>query len=976
MKRVLSLLLVLFCYSKVSAQFEYDIRYYGEESGFYDTDEISDIQVDSEGYVWIVSFSGITRYNGTTFSSIQVNHIDHNSFFKFVDRIDNEPYVVDLEGRVYLVRNDSIHAIKENKLIQRLNLSKTIPNILMDENDTIHLSFNQYGSSYTKLYGEFIQKPLLRQSEKFNGTVYLPLNNKGFVFNTRDSIYKDLSHNLNFYILNDQFQIIAKHEIKRGKDLFRHKPLIANSIVNESYKLLSTGRGELLEFNNSKIISSYQYEGIVSIFFDNSNGVWISTFNDGISYYENFENSKKSTKKLFGGQPVIAFVQDIDNNVWIYSKEFGLATINVAYLIQKNKRGENIDVFNISDSKLYYSKNKGELVIEDLYSNQREFINIPELEKSNNEDPEIFGIELKHNNLWLSKRKGVYSLDQSTWKSYDINQLVNRPMYGSRYSFGKTIPKQTGVVVGFKYKTFFELDISNNNFFYYDFSAEIKSVLKQNDTTWLGTSEGLHKCIDFSKNNKISKSYLKEKSINQIEHFDNNLFISTVNNGVFIINNDTIKEISYGGYKLKNAHFGVSGDEIWVFTSLGTFKTLKDSISGIYVEAYEPIDLRSFKDLQIDSTLLIVLNGKGIVKYKLKDIQKKPLKEVAFYFKSVKINELECKADSIFDLKHSENFIEFNYEAISFLIDKVGFRFRLKGLDNKWSNSFENFARYTSLPPGNYTFELQARTGSKPWSDSKIIHINVAKPYWQELWFLTAIAIILTLLIYWFVKSRIKASKRNDELIINNMKAEQRALRAQIDPHFIFNIISSAQYFIVSNNNIKANEFLNMFSSVLRSNLELAGMNTITLKQEIEFIDKYIKLEQFRLEGKFDYEIYSHKIANCLQEEIPQFMLQPFIENAIQHGLKDINGKGLLTIDFELEKEFFKVTIEDNGWGIKFIQKLKEKYNTKRETFGIEITKERLLLYNKNKKSIEIIDLVEEEKRGTRIVIYIKRILL
>jgi sensor histidine kinase YesM len=167
-----------------------------------------------------------------------------------------------------------------------------------------------------------------------------------------------------------------------------------------------------------------------------------------------------------------------------------------------------------------------------------------------------------------------------------------------------------------------------------------------------------------------------------------------------------------------------------------------------------------------------------------------------------------------------------------------------------------------------------------------------------------------------------------------------------------------------------------MFSGLLRNNLKQAGQNSINLKEEIDLLEKYILLEQFRLENQFEFKTTVHNSIDVLVEEFPQFLIQPFIENAIQHGLKDKEGKGFLSINFNIQGEFIEVTIIDNGIGYKASKDLSRKYGSGRKSYGIEITKSRLELYNESdKEAILISDLSEkgEDKNGTEVVILIKR---
>ncbi|KAA3647536.1 MAG: hypothetical protein DWP98_09055 [Bacteroidetes bacterium] len=969
MKRVLSLLLVLFCYSKVSAQFEYDIRYYGEESGFYDTDEISDIQVDSEGYVWIVSFSGITRYDGEVFEKFKSNNITHSNFLRFYEGADGIKVITDDEGRLFFVDSDSLIGHTLNDSLVKYNRFKLWIDIQVKSKNNITVSYRGFHTNCYLLLGTEIVKLNYPRYESFRG-INVFINDKLNIYHTTDSS----SFHLNgTFSLQDNNQKILDSIVFTDEQYLIQPEYI--KLPNGEY-LLIVGRNYLIHLNENKILSKLKIGRLSRIFLDSQGRLWLSTLDGEIYVNETNDYSSKENFIRLKIQNYSVSSEDKQGGIWMYSKNGKIQRLDIDLnIISKTKNANLTSFVGLNNNIVYYSTANRQLKWINLNTKDKDSLFIESMK-----DNELVSyLKISDSITWVTSRLQVVKLKDSMAEVIQFNELLYpnfRKNNSSVIKLGKNYDSDD-LIIGSHNRFLFVVDKGFKFKKHIEFKSIITSVIKHSDFIYVGTKNGLFKgsLSDFIF--KQVKKHRIQGTILNLLCFDKGIWFNANNKGVFYFKNEKLNELVVNECIITDPTIVLRDtNELWILSKSINIKLVKED--SLTMESFEPIKNYRVKGFVNDQKNLVFVTQKsGLVVLPFINLENKQLSYPDFFIENVS-NGVSTIApiNSVYETKYSQRTINIMLRSISFINDKVSYRYKLSNIEEAWNVTNQRRIQYLQLPPGNYTFELQARTGSKPWSDSKIIHINVAKPYWQELWFLTAIAIILTLLIYWFVKSRIKASKRNDELIINNMKAEQRALRAQIDPHFIFNIISSAQYFIVSNNNIKANEFLNMFSSVLRSNLELAGMNTITLKQEIEFIDKYIKLEQFRLEGKFDYEIYSHKIANCLQEEIPQFMLQPFIENAIQHGLKDINGKGLLTIDFELEKEFFKVTIEDNGWGIKFIQKLKEKYNTKRETFGIEITKERLLLYNKNKKSIEIIDLVEEEKRGTRIVIYIKRILL
>ena len=223
---------------------------------------------------------------------------------------------------------------------------------------------------------------------------------------------------------------------------------------------------------------------------------------------------------------------------------------------------------------------------------------------------------------------------------------------------------------------------------------------------------------------------------------------------------------------------------------------------------------------------------------------------------------------------------------------------------------------------------------------------------------------------YWLISYRFRIIKREKDLVIDKLKAEQRALRAQMDPHFVFNVVASAQYLVMKEENEKAIEFLNMFSRLMRGILDHSNSNFISLDQEIKFLKDYIDLERFRLEKSFKYTLEIDQVKSNAQIQVPPFIIQPFIENAIHHGLKNKEGEKTLHVKFWFEKGFLVIEIKDSGIGRKNAGKFISEEKRRRKSHGIRIIKERLELHN-NRKQGNII-YTDSENEGTVVLVKIK----
>lgn len=181
---------------------------------------------------------------------------------------------------------------------------------------------------------------------------------------------------------------------------------------------------------------------------------------------------------------------------------------------------------------------------------------------------------------------------------------------------------------------------------------------------------------------------------------------------------------------------------------------------------------------------------------------------------------------------------------------------------------------------------------------------------------------------------------------IKNKKIALQSLRREMNPHFIFNSLNSVNHFIATNNELEANQYLTKFSKLMRGVMENSAEDFIPFQQELDLLQNYLALEKTRFADKFDYEINVDESLNTQSLKIPGMLIQPFLENAVWHGLRYRSDKGFLKLDFEKENRRLKITIEDNGIGIEESKKQKTQHQKTREGRGMKNTLERIKLLN------------------------------
>jgi sensor histidine kinase YesM len=224
---------------------------------------------------------------------------------------------------------------------------------------------------------------------------------------------------------------------------------------------------------------------------------------------------------------------------------------------------------------------------------------------------------------------------------------------------------------------------------------------------------------------------------------------------------------------------------------------------------------------------------------------------------------------------------------------------------------------------------------------------------------------------------KLKGAKQQAELQEKATRLEMQALRAQMNPHFIFNCLSSINCFILENDTEKASDYLTRFSRLIRMVLNNSEKSLITLEEELKMLGLYLDMERLRFENSFDYNITYTNDVDAASVLIPPLLLQPFCENAIWHGLMHKDGHGHLNINILKEKEFLNCIIIDDGVGKAKAEALNSLSVKKEKSMGLKITAERLSLFNGEREMdhfYEIDDLLNENGNiiGTKVSVKIR----
>lgn len=504
-----------------------------------------------------------------------------------------------------------------------------------------------------------------------------------------------------------------------------------------------------------------------------------------------------------------------------------------------------------------------------------------------------------------------------------------------------------------------------------DFSI-INDVIFSNNSFYISSTKGLYKSNKLFKNSFLTK--INDSSFISLQKFQHKIIAATSKGKLLLIENDsitktieTLENIS-SVKKLKNEIWVTSktnGLEVFVLPSF-SFKQKINKYNSLQTNAINTVFRDNFHSTFIGSE-------RGIYILRSNNSQNYTKIKPTIFFESLQINHKNV--DSLFVVKNlklanSENNIAISFKSVDLSNPKkIRYRYKLTKDFSPWSTT--NTIQFPSLNPGKYTFQVQSKIENQE-SNIKSFSFYIDAPIYQQAWFIFTVIISLLLVsyfsIHYYIKNLNKINKQKiDKLKLQNrlLSLEQKALQLQMNPHFIFNVLNGIKALGNSGKINELNIAISKFSVLLRGILNNSRKEEITLQEEITLLKNYIELEQRMNSKSFSYSINTFlNDINADEILIPTMLIQPFVENCIQHAFQK-NIEGIIIINFEVANHFLNCNIIDNGIGYK--ESIKRKLNTSHNSVALNVSRERLNILS-HRNSFKITETIEENTiKGTKV---------
>jgi hypothetical protein len=679
-------------------------------------------------------------------------------------------------------------------------------------------------------------------------------------------------------------------------------------------------------------------------------------------------------------------------------KKYGIKNEKNVYPSSVNDRIKTLDQSN--DGFLFFVTSRNEIAYED---DQTELCDLPPFYfPPKGED------SVDISKIWIDNESNLY-IGARTGKFYVIPHGASRAAL-TNYKLGHDKDSNLVILSG-------ELPVKKVSL---GVNAKVCSFAeggKDSSTIYIGTNNGLFTYNKLS--GEIVNLFAGQDSIGApitITHMqakaDGNIWFSTLEKGMGLYYYAG-KKITFYPYPKKEQGNGTLYpiQTFCVKSQFEIFVAVADSLPAIFninARTYKFINDPSFAastnkttDIKLDKagTLFIV---KGGLLYSCSTFDNVELAatntdSTAFVPFITAITYLDHTEIASIDFNPQDlNKLKLRYDEASFVIyynvnysgsKKIQFRWRAEGYKNDWfvmpvlkNSEGMDVAYFRDLKPGKYLLQVQVKIGDGEWSKGEArVNIVITPPFWQTWWFWTLVGLFNIGVIGLFFWWRINVVKRRERERFAHEKEvlelEAKALRAQMNPHFIFNCMNSMKSLIQRGEVDNAVNYLTTFSKLLRVVLNNCDKREITLYDELETSLLYVQLESLRFDNKYAYEFNIDKAIDIKSIMVPALITQPFIENAIWHGLMPKQEGGKLTVTVKKEDEKIYCFIEDDGIGREVSKQNKfTGSGSMHQSKGMHLTQTRLNLdnlLNERNASVEIIDKKDENGNaaGTSIIL-------
>lgn len=947
--------------------------------------ESFDIETDSNEYCYLAGPKGLFRFNGhQAFRLLERKGLENISYIDLRKDPNGQLWVYSYSRGLMRIVADSVLPYPYNDTIHRYWIKRPLA-YHMDNDGTLHLGLHSGGHRTVSPRGGF--RSVFDRRPDVHGIILTRLPD-GTLFPFTSYLTDSLRPNMTIYYQHADGRLDSIGRADSKQVLYEVSLLEHDSerwTLSLGSNTIFYGRADSLE----KTVT-FPFK-IIKLFSDSRANLWIGTIDHGIHRIP--ANPAEDTLHLLPGQTAAVTAESADGMLWIKSdKTFFYCLPDQDLLVHsfESSLGEPRKVLELAvgDSALYCLIESGNIaIIKQDSIRQITPPKTPPIKGMRADDrlPVALHFQEQNHLLYAGYWNMVAQWDGHEWESVFFHPL--RRHFIDRANL--FISNDTSVVFACPKSGVYAIDSSGITKLTTSDTHVVRIIhdlaYDEQRNVILGTATGMW----LLENGMLKRptvqpeaQYLIASTIDAVASIGADIYAHSREHGMFLIHEDRLKAItdSAGNAIHAYAYFSPNQHELWMQVEdkgEGIIQVLAKDSTPVFINFYLHDFVSRYGSLNqaiaiLNDELFLGTMG-GVFKKKLKRLKRHGFAPNVL-IRQAFANQEELQVSEHSLLAHDQNNLHMLLDAVSFRRHKPQIQCRLVGLDSHWNTLQYHAIQYTNLAPGNYTFQVRGRINNEPWSNVRAMSFLIQTPFWQTWWFITlevALVLLLSTLVSftWF---RIRHKRAVLEL--DKSSAEQRALRAQMNPHFVFNVLSSIQDMVFHEDRVHAVKYIARFAHLMRKILSHSGKEAISLAEEVETLTNYLQLEALRFDHKFAFYVTTAKDMDMNKYHLPPLLLQPLVENAIKHGI--MNKKppvGRVDLSFEQGANgVLLCSVTDDGIGRQQAEALQKERKIGAQSFGLISIRERIALLNarrKHKITFKIMDLTHEtgEPRGTHI---------
>jgi ligand-binding sensor domain-containing protein len=922
------------------------------------------VMQDSKGYMWFTTDHGVARYNGYEFKVFSSKDgLEDNSVFYLYEDSKGRIWMLTFSGKIFYYKDGKINAYKYNKASTGFVLGSAPNRIYVDPDDNVYilsqgeLKIDSTGKTYRedKIYKKNFNTVLIHEIS--DSCVLASLKNSTRMGNPEVVYYSRSNRTDSILTVPSLMSRISAARLNKNELIF--------SIASDFYLL-----------RNDSVISLFKGNFTNIYFLKVENDHVYACTDNGLYVFSDIVHSDSYTA-YFTGQFVSGFCKDNENGYWITTRDNGVyysPDFAVKYVQPADRRFvKPMSLIHDLDHTVYAGYWSG--VVTQISGQVEKIMHVSPSSKK------VYNLYLDNN-----QRKIFIAGDASGIISENKFQVINNPINGLKdgtHIKNNFIKHADGFLFNSAQSSLIKID-RNEVVEVTECKNRINCLFETNQgQLLLGCKTGVLLFNDSSRLTSSFNNALERTSIEDMDYFHNQICFATLGKGLIFFDGKKNTSIGEGDGLLSDLvnKIYIHENDIWCatnkgishihFTDTGSFKY---SIHNITTK--EGLPDNEINDITSLNDTLWVATNSGICYFNSRNDFTNPVPPMV-YLTSMRINGADTTIQNTLSLSHNDNNLKISFEGISYKSQMdIIYRYVLKTrVDSITGFTKNRDVDFLSLNPGDYTFSILAKNSSGVWSENTaVLSFVIDPPFWQTWWLRSIALMVITAAGFAFYKSRVKKIKEKFSNEKKQASLHLTAMRAQMNPHFIFNVMSSIRNYMQNNDMPSAEKYLTSFAKLVRYTLDNSAVQEGTLEDELEAIRSYATLEMQRVTLGFDFEIQCEDEIDTDDVMLPSLMLQPFVENAIKHGIDRLAERGKIRVEIKKGNAGVVIIIVDNGVGRDAAAEWNQANRGNHISHGAKLTFDRIEAYNKAyNKDIKVLvtDLrnIGSNSTGTRVEI-------